>query len=174
MIYLLRHASIDEAYLQKYIGWLDIGLSQKGYNEVLELKNQLGNIKFTKIYSSDLSRCKESIKHLDYKNIIYDNRLREKSFGRAEGMSFDEICYKFDIKYSDFKSFIDEIGGESIEEFCNRVYNFFAELRQEQLDNILIITHSGVIRILLMKQNKLSLEEAFSINIPYASIIKIL
>lgn len=166
----MRHASVDEKYARCYNGHIDIDLSERGMREAAQTAKKLKGIEFDAVYSSDLLRCVQSVEPFGFGRVVYDERLREKSWGRAEGMRFDEICDRFGIAYDGFESFVRAVGGESLEEFEKRVADFFAQLGTSRHKNVLVVTHGGVIKTLLGKQKELSLEEAFGLKIDYASI----
>ncbi|OHE06849.1 MAG: hypothetical protein A3G74_04905, partial [Sulfurimonas sp. RIFCSPLOWO2_12_FULL_34_6] len=106
------------------------------------------------------------------KDATYTYMLREKSWGRHEGMSFDEIVAKENIQYIDFLQWIKALDGEPYEEYIKRVKEFFLDyLPSLDKENILVVTHAGVIRVLISIVNKISLEEAFCIKIENGSLI---
>jgi len=169
---LVRHAEVIEPYQGKYNGHIDIGLSQRGYGQVKVLKEQLSSIKFDKIYCSDLRRAKETLTTLELaQKVIFTPRLREKSWGRHEGKSFAQIEAE-GLKYENFSQWIDALDGEDMQEYIERIDNYFKEIIFKQnAQNILIVTHSGVIKTLLHLKKNISLEEAFSTHLPYSSFI---
>lgn len=169
-LYLLRHASVDERYTGCYNGHIDISLSEAGRKEAVQAAAQLQGVEFDAVYSSDLMRCRQTLAPFGLGDTLFDERLREKSWGRGEGMSYDEICESFGIKYESFEQFVGAVGGESLADFDARINEFFDELRAKEHTNALVVTHGGVVKMLLARQNNLTLEEAFGLNIPYASI----
>jgi len=169
-LHLLRHASVEDGYIGRYNGHIDIALSENGKKEAVLAAQKLDGVCFDAVYCSDLLRCRQSVEPFGFSSVIYDARLREKSWGRAEGMSFGEICDKFGIVYEDFESFVRSVGGEGLDEFAARIDGFFEQLRLSDASSVLVVTHGGVIRTLLAKLRGLSLEEAFCIDAPYASI----
>ena len=173
IITLLRHAQVEKKYQGCYNGHLDIKLSQKGYKDAKKLKKYFQASDFDAIYSSDLIRAKETAKEfINTKNIIYTNELREKSWGRHEGLSFKEITTQDKISYINFTQWIDALDGENYQEFRKKIYNFFFNyLPSLKKTNILVITHSGVIKTFISLTNNLTLEDAFKISIPYNSNI---
>uniref|UniRef100_A0A915KY77 Uncharacterized protein n=1 Tax=Romanomermis culicivorax TaxID=13658 RepID=A0A915KY77_ROMCU len=68
-------------------------LNDIGRKEVDLLTKRLSKIEFTNVFSSDLVRAKETTEILiesidfDKKDVIYDERLRERKFGILEGQS---------------------------------------------------------------------------------------
>lgn len=170
-LYLLRHASVDERYVGKYNGHIDISLSDRGEREAKEAARRLSCVGFDAVFCSDLLRCRQTLAPFGFLNVVFDERLREKSWGRGEGLCYDEICERFGVSYAgDFEAFARSIGGESLEGFYARVFGFFEELKAIDASNVLVATHGGVIRALLAKLRGLSLEESFCIEVSYASI----
>ena len=104
---LVRHTQVQEKYQGCYNGHNEIGLSNEGVNQAKKLCKKLDLLKFDAIFCSDTFRAKETIKHYKYKeNIEYTKVLREKSWGRHEGMSFDEIGEKEGISGTRAKQII--------------------------------------------------------------------
>ena len=173
-ITLVRHGEVIERYRSKYNGHIDIALSPQGKAQAKELANKLQNRSFDAIYSSDLLRAKQTLEAFTYKiKPIYSEKLREKSWGKHEGKSFAEIEAE-GIKYQNFQQWIEALDGEDVALFRARIKNYFNEIITENSDsNILVITHSGVIKTLLSLHKNCSLEEAFFINLPYASFIEL-
>ena len=171
---LVRHGEVIEPYQGKYNGHIDIGLSQRGKKQVKVVAKQLSSIKFDKIYCSDLRRTKETLSMLNCtQEVIYTPRLREKSWGRHEGKSFEAIEAE-GLKYKNFLQWVNALDGEDIEEYTERIDNYFKEtILKQNAQNILIVTHSGVIKTLLHLTQNISLEEAFSTPLPYSSYIKL-
>jgi len=170
-ITLVRHAEVEEKYLGCYNGHIDIGLSKKGYADAKELEKHFKASEFDAIFCSDLKRAKETLKEfIKSDDIIYTKELREKSWGDYEGMSFDEICSTTNLNYVNFKQWTDALGGEPTQEFTSRVDKFFFEyLPTLKKENILVVTHSGVIKTYLHLLKDISLEEAFCLCVPYSS-----
>ncbi|MBL0708133.1 MAG: histidine phosphatase family protein [Sulfurimonas sp.] len=172
-ITLLRHARVEEKYLNCYNGHIDIGLCKDGLLDAKDLAKHFKEKEFDSIYSSDLLRARETLSaFIDSDAIIYTQELREKSWGVHEGLSFEEICKQDSLKYENFGQWIEALDGESIEEFKTRVENFFFKtLASSKSKNVLVMTHSGVIKTFIALVEKIPLEEAFSYSIPYSSFI---
>jgi len=171
-ITLVRHSEVIKEYQGKYNGHIDIALSLKGKKDAKELAQKLQDIEFDRVYCSDLLRARETLDELDIDlEPIYTDRLREKSWGKHEGKSFEEI--ELDgIKYENFEQWISALDGENMQEYIQRVREYFYEtVFKQDTKNILIVTHSGLIKTLLSITKNISLEEAFAINLPYSSYI---
>lgn len=168
---LVRHGEVDEVYRNKYNGHLDIGLSQNGYAQAKKLGECFASSKFDKVFCSDLIRAKETLESfLQSKDAIYTKKLREKSWGRHEGMSYDEIVEQEGIEYKEFMQWINALDGEEHKSYVKRVEEFFLEfLPSLECEDVLVVTHAGVIKVLMSIVQNISLEEAFSLPLPYAS-----
>jgi alpha-ribazole phosphatase/probable phosphoglycerate mutase len=173
-ITLIRHAEVQEKYKNKYNGHINIGLSKRGEAQAKELAKHFLEKEFDRVYSSDLKRAIDTLKEFKQsKNAIYTSKLREKSWGEYEGLGFDEIISQGKIKYETFTQWIEALGGEPYKDYIDRINEFFfKDLASLDVENILIITHSGVIKTLISIVKNLSLEEAFGINVPYSGYIE--
>jgi len=173
LITLVRHGEVDEKYHKKYYGHLDISLSHKGKRTAQLLANKLSTKHYDAVYCSDLKRCRETLEpfHFDVP-VRYSSRLREKSWGRHEGKSFDEIIEMEEFEYENFEQWLHALDGERFDSFIRGVKSFFQEfLLEHSYKNILVMTHAGVIRVLISIIQNISLEEAFSTPLDYASYI---
>lgn len=184
IITLVRHGEVDEAYHRCYNGHNDISLSQQGREEAQQLAQLLKESSFDAIYSSDLRRCQETLSPIldqlqpSYSNalkrevspIIFTEQLREKSWGRHEGMTFDAIVKEEGLEYHDFEQWIHALDGEDYEVYMQRIKTFFRQtLPKTGYNRVLVMTHAGVIRLLIHLLENISLQEAFSINFPYGA-----
>jgi len=173
-ITLVRHAEVLESYQGKYNGHIDISLSENGKLQAKELANKLQDEDFDRIYCSDLLRAKETLDAFEIKiEPIFTSRLREKSWGIHEGKSFDEI-QDSGIIYENFEQWIKALDGEDIYEYKDNAKDFlYNTILSSKSKNILIVTHSGFIKTILSIVKKYSLEDAFSIKLPYSSFVVI-
>ncbi len=171
-IYFVRHAEVSKEYIGKYNGHIDIPISKNGKQQAKELGKKLSPIHFDRIYCSDLIRAKQTLDNFGLnQEVIYSKKLREKSWGKHEGMSFEEI-EKSGIKYENFKQWISALDGEGIESYTHSLEKYFKEIiLQDKSENILIVTHAGVIRTLLSVIQKIPLEESFKTKLSYSSYI---
>ena len=171
-IYFVRHSEVIEEYQGCYNGHIDIPLSNKGREDAKRLAEKLSHIKFEKAFCSDLLRARETMEAFDLGcEIVYTKRLREKSWGRHEGMRFEEIV-KEGLEYKSFEQWINDLGGEDLESYAKRLLEYFNNtlLRQEG-ESILVVTHAGVIKMLISLTEGMSLDETFSISLPYSGYI---
>ena len=74
------------------------------------------------------------------------------------------------VQYVDFLQWINALDGEPYDAYIERIAAFFTrELPLTPYNNVLVVTHAGVIRVLMHLLRKISLEEAFSVDFPYGA-----
>jgi len=172
-IYLLRHEEVEKKYRNRYYGHLDVKLSLKGKVRSKIITKKLNAIKFDAIYSSDLLRASFMLNGLTQeKEASVTEDLREISWGRHEGLSYDEL-EKLGFVYENFEQWLSLFDGENLVEFKARVLNFYKKIISSREKKILLITHLGVINIILAHKNKTAIEEQFMKTLPYGSLVKL-
>lgn len=151
-IYLLRHGETDENKNRFYYGKLDVSLNEKGRIQALKARGFLEGVKFNKVYTSERLRTKETaslVVEKGFNNFISDKRINEMDFGEFEGKDYKEIQKLYPKEYETWSSDWIEFsppGGESYLEVYNRVKELMEELLREQDENVLVVTHGGIIR----------------------------
>ena len=157
-IYLVRHGQADWNVERRLIGHTDRPLTDLGRKQAKELAETLSPIRFDSIYSSDLSRARETaeiIATLRNLPVTTDPRFREKSFGPIEGISHKEMeeIYKEWGNYTEEQKWnISQAGEETNIAAATRALSVLQEVgRKEEGKTILIATHGGFIRFLLIK-----------------------
>jgi alpha-ribazole phosphatase len=163
-IYLLRHGQTEENRKGTYYGNLDVSLNEIGISQGNKAKEFFSNIKLDKVYVSDKKRTLEMATLVLGQGqreieVIQDNRISETNFGDFEGKTYEEIqklypkeCMCWQNNWKEFQP----PKGESYIMLCERVKSFMEDIKKFQCDNILICTHSGVIRAMycyIMNEN---------------------
>lgn len=151
-IYIVRHGQTHNNVKGEYYGKLDVPLNQEGIRQIQKLRSGLSGTTFDYVYSSHATRALESLKLCGenlYNKAHVDPRLCEINFGDFEGKTYEEICTLFpehvEVWNKDWKSFCPP-NGESFDAFYARVSGFFGELLEKEASNVLVMTHSGVIK----------------------------
>ena len=154
-IYFIRHGKDDGNYRG---GWSDQPIIDEGVCQVKKLADYLESkqeeYKIEKIISSDLLRARQTTEIINEKlklKVEYTKRLREMNNGKLAGMLNTEAEKKYPGLYYNTLD-IDERypGGESPIEFYDRIIKDFEDIIKENeiYNNIMIVTHSGVINII--------------------------
>ncbi len=155
VIYLIRHGAVEETLKGRYIGRTDVGLSKKGKESLLEIRENFGYPKAERLYSSPLSRCTETCR-LIYpgQSVKTVSSLAECSFGDWEGKSAAELAGNPQfVNWLQNSDKTPPPGGESGKEFAARVCRGFEriveEMSGENIRSAAIVTHGGVIMTIL-------------------------
>lgn len=158
--YLVRHGQDDDSIRG---GWSNSGLIAIGVEQVNKLANEIlqKNIVVDCIYSSDLQRAKETAEILEkslHAPIIYDSAFREANNGDLAGMKHEIANEKYPGVYWSALDYSECYpNGESPELFYNRVnaawINLKLEIQEKSLDNVMLVTHGGVIEVILCIEN---------------------
>lgn len=167
--HLVRHTRVNMPKDICY-GHADVGLADTFPEEVAAIRSRLQDISmFHPIYSSPLERCRVLARELSG-NFIVDERIKEYNFGNWEREKWDDI-YALDEGKKWFDDYVNTIipGGESFRMMLDRVENFIDDL-PDNADNILIITHAGIIRAFLIILENYTVEKAFDTPIDYGQI----
>ncbi|MGL4730258.1 MAG: alpha-ribazole phosphatase [Clostridium sp.] len=153
-IYLVRHGQTRENKEGTFYGSIDNGLTEEGKCQCSRLKSFLTEKNIDKVYISKKLRTMESAEFIldgkiDKGKFILDERLNERDFGLFEGLHYDSIkksypkeCTLWERDWINFQP----PQGESYSQMYNRVKDVFEEIINGSSENVLIVTHSGVIR----------------------------
>lgn len=167
-VFIVRHTSVA---IEKGIcyGQSDVALADTFRQEIEQLKKQLPT-DFDKVYSSPLQRCKTLAEQFS-SSIIFDDRLKEMHFGNWEFKAWNDIP-KEEIQpwYDDFVS-TETPNGDSFENLYFRCSSFLDELRKQNYDKILIVTHGGIIRSTWSYLLEIPLHNAFKIPVGFGEIL---
>ena len=89
-IFLVRHGQCDSNVKQIY-NYVNEDLNEKGIEQAKELSKQISDVDYDIVISSPLIRAKHTAQIINVKNkdIIYDERLREREHGSLEGKSVE-------------------------------------------------------------------------------------
>lgn len=171
-LYLIRHTKVTIEPGICY-GQSDVALAETFRKETKIIQKQISGIKFDKIYSSPLSRCKKLSEHLFGSGIKYDDRLMELNFGDWELQKWNELKNPtVDEWMNDFVN-VACPNGESFNGMYQRIKSFLIEIKDQQSNNVAIISHGGTMRCILAYINNEELKDAFKREIEFGSIIKV-
>lgn len=151
-IYLVRHGETEENKNKIYYGKLDVSLNENGRAQALKASEVLREINFDRVYTSERSRTKETaslILNGKSNTFIIDKRINEMDFGEFEGKDYKEIQRLYPKEYEAWNKNWKEVsvpGGESYIEVYKRVEEFMVELLKQNNENVLIVTHGGIMR----------------------------
>lgn len=132
---LVRHGETLHNKDNVIQGQLDVPLSAIGLEQAELLGKHLQQQRFTHVYSSDLSRAKQTAQSILEKNqvtpgpIVEDQRLRERKFGTVEGRSFGYLKEASNKANQSVSSYTPP-GAETLDQVRKRAVAFFEDLCQ--------------------------------------------
>ena len=164
-VHLIRHTPVNISKKICY-GRLEVPLQNSFNHDMKRIKNQLLN-KYDTVYSSPAKRCIALSEALNFGQIIEDERLLELDFGDWEGLEWDEIDKNLLNHWMEDFVNIAPTNGESFNQMYLRISNFIEMLRNKEFNEVLIVSHSGVIRCFLAYLLKFPLENSFKIPVGF-------
>ncbi len=173
--YIIRHTTPDITPGICY-GISDLDVNGNFSDESSKIKHILKDVNPDLIYSSPLQRCSKLAQVLfAHLSVKYDKNLMEMNFGEWEMKKWSSIN-KTDLDNwsSDFMN-ISPPKGESFSQLYNRTLISFENIQTLAKDNsnTVLVTHSGVIRCLLMKYLEIPHNKLFSLQLNYGAVIQI-
>jgi len=176
VIELLRHGETTAG--KCFLGSTDAELSELGWQQMqaVELSDQ-----YDLIISSPLSRCRSFSKQFAEKiekPLQVVNEFREIDYGDWEAKTSDELWHIDENALADFWQ--DPVkntppGGESIKKFQKRILKRYNTLSNELADKrVLLVTHAGVIKIILCDLLGIDLNSMNKLAIDHACVSQVL
>jgi alpha-ribazole phosphatase len=176
-VWLIRHGEPAEEARHRCYGSLDVGLSEKGRQQMKHVAERLRSEPIAFIYSSPRSRALEGAKILGaavshHVEVIDD--LREIAFGDFEGLTYDEIAGRYPDLYRKWMEKPTEVvfpNGESFPGMRGRVLKAFEAIQHKNDGKtIAIVSHGGINRIVLADALQIPDKCIFRLAQDYAAI----
>lgn len=149
-IYLLRHGEIT--HKNSLAGHTDFKVTDKGDRQMHE---SVADLAFSQCLSSPLSRCKDFAEQMTSQSsveLIVEPQIAEMNFGDWDGKSYEHLWQQPKPNVGDFWQNplqCSPPNGETFEHFIQRVNEWWQKFIEQVDQNTLIVTHAGVIKVLL-------------------------
>ena len=186
---LLRHGQSQWNLENRFTGWKDVPLTEKGIKEANNAGYLLKkhNIKIDKVFSSVLERANKTaeiaIKASEIENLhengkliyVKNQNLNERDYGDLVGLNKAETADKFGKEQVHIwrRSYdTPPPNGESLKDVVDRVSPYFTETIQPHIlnkKNVLIAAHGNSLRAIMIKVGMYKPEEISSIELPTGS-----
>jgi 2,3-bisphosphoglycerate-dependent phosphoglycerate mutase len=177
LLVLLRHGESQWNLENRFTGWIDIALTDKGREEARRGGEKIRHIHFDVAYTSVLQRAIETLdivlKVIGQEGIpiIYDQALNERHYGDLQGLNKAETAEKFGKEQVHLwrRSYdVSPPGGESLKDTAARTLPYFEahilpDLRAGK--NVLVSAHGNSLRSIVMQLDKLSKEKVMELNL---------
>ena len=162
-------------------GQLDIGLNATGLWQAQRAGQALADERIGAIYASDLSRAWQTAEEIAKPHgltVQAEPGLRERAFGRFEGMSFAEIEATLPEDARRWRERDPEFepeGGESLRVFRDRVTRVAAELAARHPGELVtLVAHGGVMDVLYRAATRQELQAPRTWQLGNAAINRML
>lgn len=175
---LIRHGESLWNSQNRFTGWIDVPLTEKGRQEAARAVDSIKHLSFDVAYTSVLQRAQhtlqiilEGLGRTDLP-IIRHQALNERDYGDLSGLDKaataarygDEIVKLWRRSYD-----IAPPGGESLKDTAARTLPFYERTIALDLKagrNVLVVAHGNSNRSIVMSLEKLSPEQVVSLELP--------
>ncbi len=176
---LVRHGESQWNLENRFTGWVDVPLSEKGIKEAREAGKRIKKerIHFDKAYTSDLKRAQNTLKlileELAQQSVPVekDQALNERHYGDLQGLNKAETAEKFgdeQVKIWRRSYDIAPPNGESLKDTAARTLPYFESKIIQDLKkglNVIVAAHGNSLRSIVMDLDKLTREQVLELNL---------
>ncbi|MFN3529502.1 MAG: 2,3-bisphosphoglycerate-dependent phosphoglycerate mutase [Bacteroidia bacterium] len=175
---IVRHGQSQWNLENRFTGWVDVTLSEKGVNEAKAAGQLLKEYQFDEAFTSNLQRAQHTLNYIleaigqTHIPITKNEALNERMYGDLQGLDKAETAKKFgDEQVHIWRRSYDIAppGGESLKDTAERVIPYLeAEIvpKLKAGKNIIIAAHGNSLRALVMYLENMTPEEILKFEIP--------
>jgi broad specificity phosphatase PhoE len=156
LIYLLRHGEVVGAETRRFIGHLDVPLSDLGERQCAAQAARLRGVELAAVFSSDLVRSYRSAQIIGAPHGLVPTAvpaLREMAMGRWDGLSAAEIRAREPGAFAAWMAHVGEFPfpeGESVPDLATRAVPAFEAIVTAHAGRaVAIVAHGGTNRALM-------------------------
>lgn len=176
IIDLLRHGETELGGGLR--GSLDDALTERGWAQMRAAVEQAGP--WHALVTSPLQRCAHFADELGARLVLpvqLEAGIRELHFGDWEGLSAAQIMEDqadaLGLFWADPYAFTPP-GGEPVEAFAERVLTAIERLHREHAGKqLLLVTHGGVMRLLLARARGLPREQLLQVEVGHGALVRL-
>lgn len=170
-MHLIRHGEVEGHEEKRYNGQADVAVTPKGNAQFGMLQLRMQKLPIAAVYTSNLGRCVEGAKLLASSyglEPVLKQKLRELDAGKWERMTWSDIRKQYpDVWQARLEDIVNVPmpGGESLLELAERVRPVIREIVESHMgEEIIVVAHGGVNRVILLDAIGAPLESLFSIE----------
>lgn len=164
-LYITRHGETEWNIQKKMQGWQDSPLTTNGIENANFLRERMESIPLDAIYTSPSGRTQQTAELIRGNRtipVVLEENLKEINMGKWEGKTLLSIQESDPVAFQAFWNTPNEYvsnGGESFSETLERVREVLKQVKHKYPSgNVLIVTHSVVIKCLLTIFNNKGIE----------------
>jgi probable phosphoglycerate mutase len=174
---VVRHGETQWNVAGRIQGQGNSPLTEHGLAQAEAIAERLARERFDVLLASDLGRAMQTAARIAARcglAIVPDSRLRERSFGAGEGLSYAEIDRQYPDVFSRGAATtnpdLNVPGGESRRQFHERVRAAFEALvREHEGKRVCVVSHGGVLAALYRIVHDIPVAHAHRVAISNAS-----
>jgi alpha-ribazole phosphatase len=175
-VLFIRHAETEMA--GRFCGHSDPDVNAQGQAQLARLAEVLSMETIEAVYSSDLRRAQSTAHAIAASRkvpVTLRRALREIRFGEWEGLSWGQI-EQMDPEYArrwvDGYPHVTAPAAETFRSFEARVLEEVNDLIGRDTESIAVVTHAGVLRVVLRHLQGCSEQEAWQQTQPYCCVVR--
>jgi probable phosphoglycerate mutase len=180
-LFVIRHGETAWNLATRIQGHIDIPLNDTGRWQADCVAQALAEERVDAVYSSDLARARctaEAIAEAAQLPLQLDTTLRERHFGRLEGLTQEEVAAQWPLEAQRWRARepgYGPEGGETLQAFYDRSVGALTRLASRHLgQTIVVVAHGGVLDCFYRAANHVAIEVPRSWKITNASINRLL
>ena len=161
LLVIFRHGQSVWNLENKFTGWVDVELTEKGIQEAKNAGEKLKSFHFDVAYASDLKRAQNTLSialEVAGKTVptTYNKALNERMYGDLQGLDKTETAKKYgdeQVKIWRRSYDVPPPNGESLKDTTARVIPYYKAEIEPQLKagkNVVIAAHGNSLRALIM------------------------
>ncbi len=173
---IFRHGQSVWNLENKFTGWVDVALTEKGEQEAKNAGEKLKPYHFDYAFSSDLKRAQNTLSlALEVAQKIvpttYNKALNERMYGDLQGLDKTATALKYGEEQVKIwrRSFdVPPPNGESLKDTADRVIPYYKqeiEPKLKAIKNIVITAHGNSLRALIMYLENMTPKEILEFEI---------
>ena len=179
MLILIRHGQSIWNAANRFTGWTDVDLSEKGIEEAERAGKDLREYRIDVVHTSDLIRAQRTAEIIMSLNedsegatTKFDWRLNERNYGSLQGLNKAETAERHGAEQVHIwrRSFdVAPPEGESLEMTAERTIPYFEDEVMSDLrdgKNVLVSAHGNSLRSIVMHIEGISKDSIVSLEIP--------
>ncbi len=184
VLVLVRHGESQWNLENRFTGWVDVPLSEKGIQEAAAAGERLKkeHLRFDCAFTSDLQRAQNTLKlileKLGQSSIPVEKNLalNERHYGELQGLDKAETAKKFgDEQVKIWRRSYDiappGAGGESLKDTAARTLPYFKSRILSEIKNgknVIVAAHGNSLRSIVMDLDRLTKEQVLELNLATA------